>query len=136
MTAWVFVYGTLKQGFENHHLVAPFVREVRAGTIPGVLLDLGGYPGWLPPDDCAEGGEARVSGEAFRLSPLAPALEILDTLEDYQGPGDPANLYERVRVTVSTSTGDLTSWAYRYTGPARGEHVVRGGRWAGVRGGM
>ena len=22
VTAWVFVYGTLKQGFENHHLVS------------------------------------------------------------------------------------------------------------------
>lgn len=135
MTPWVFAYGTLKRGLENHPRVAPYVSEVRTGRIPGILVDLGGYPGWLPANRSGAGEETWVLGEVFRLSPVLPALRVLDALEEYGGPGDPANLYERVVVTVSTSRGGLRSWVYRYTGSVAGQPVVPGGCWQGVRGG-
>ncbi len=107
MTDRVFVYGTLRRGGRYHHLVAPYVREVTEGWVPGALVDLGDYPGWVP-------GRGRVRGEVFRLHPVEPALAALDELEDYHGPGHPENLYERVEVEVRTPDGPVRAWAYRY----------------------
>lgn len=120
----VFVYGTLRRGGANHGLLAPFVRREEAGTVPGVLLDLGGYPGWVE-------GEGAVRGEVFRLEPPALALVLLDDLEEYFGAGDPRNLYERVRVTARTADGPVEAWAYRYVGPREGAAPVPGGEWRG-----
>ncbi|GAB4262615.1 MAG: gamma-glutamylcyclotransferase [Deferrisomatales bacterium] len=122
MTDWVFVYGTLKRGGRYHRRIRPFVREGRTGWVPGRLLDLGGYPGWVA-------GAGRVWGEAYRLSPLAPALAVLDELEDYYGPGDPRNLYERLTVEVRGEGEPVRAWAYRYVGPRQGRPFVAGGRW-------
>jgi gamma-glutamylcyclotransferase (GGCT)/AIG2-like uncharacterized protein YtfP len=121
-TAWVFVYGTLKRGQPNHRLVARFVREVREGRVTGVLVDLGGYPGWLP-------GDGVVRGELLRLEPGGVALRGLDELEDFFGPGDPRNEYERVLVAVVTDDGLVEAWAYRYAGPVEGVPRLPGGVW-------
>ncbi len=118
----VFVYGTLKRGGRYHRRIAPFARAWAEGWVPGRLVDLGAYPGWVP-------GRGRVWGEVVRVEPAAEALAVLDDLEDYHGPGDPANLYERVRVRVETGTGPVEAWAYRYLGPVSGVPVVPGGRW-------
>ncbi len=120
----VFVYGTLMRGGTYHGLVAPYVRDVQRGWVPGVLVNLGEYPGWVP-------GAGRVQGEVFRLRPLEPALRLLDELEDYEGPGAEGNLYERVLVRVGTPEGRTTAWAYRYVGPAGGLPVIPDGRWQG-----
>ncbi len=122
----VFVYGTLLRGGVYHGLVAPYVREVRRGWIPGLLVDLGEYPGWVP-------GAGRVHGEVFRLRPVGPALRLLDELEEYEGPGVEGNLYERVLVRACVPEGWVRAWAYRYAGPVAGRPVIPGGRWPGSR---
>ncbi|WP_025321183.1 gamma-glutamylcyclotransferase family protein [Deferrisoma camini] len=118
----VFVYGTLKQGGIYHSLIAPHLLEVQEGWVPGVLVDLGTYPGWVP-------GPGRVWGEVVRVAPVVEALAKLDELEDYHGPGRPENLYERVLVKVETATAPVEAWAYRYLGPTEGRPAVPGGRW-------
>lgn len=118
----VFVYGTLKRGGANHRLVAPYLRAVAAGRIPGALVDLGDYPGWVD-------GAGEVAGEVLRLERVDEALRVFDALEDYRGPGDPANLYERVAVTVATDAGPVRAWAYRYLGSVAGRPRVSGGAW-------
>jgi gamma-glutamylcyclotransferase (GGCT)/AIG2-like uncharacterized protein YtfP len=118
----VFVYGTLKRGGRYHHLVAPHVREAREGSVPGALVDAGGYPGWVA-------GEGRVHGEIFCLGRTAEALEKLDHLEGYRGPGDLRNLYERVLVAVKTEGGEVRAWAYRYLGSTVGRLRVSSGTW-------
>jgi gamma-glutamylcyclotransferase (GGCT)/AIG2-like uncharacterized protein YtfP len=118
----VFVYGTLKRGGPNHPLLAPFVRAVTAGKVPGVLLELGGYPGWVD-------GGGIVRGEVFHLTRMADALRVLDALEEYHGSGDSRNLYDRVQTDVATPEGSVTAWAYRYVGPTDRARVVAGGVW-------
>jgi len=118
----VFVYGTLKRGGIYHSLIAPHVLEVWEGWVPGVLVDLGAYPGWVP-------GPGRVWGEVLRVDRVDEALAKLDDLEDYHGPGRPENLYERVLVKAETATAPVEAWAYRYRGPTGGRPVVPGGRW-------
>ncbi len=122
----VFVYGTLMRGGAYHGLVAPYVRDVGPGWIPGLLVDLGEYPGWVP-------GAGRVHGQVLRVRPVEPVLRLLDELEEYEGPGSPANVYERTPVRVGVPGGRVTAWAYRYVGPAEGRPVVPGGRWPGSR---
>lgn len=124
----VFVYGTLKREGSYHHLVATFVREVREGSVPGDLVDLGDYPGWVE-------GEGRVYGEVFRVDPVDEALHFLDAFEDYHGEGDPRNLYDRLVVDVSTRSGPVRAWAYKYRGPAAGSPRIRGGVWRARRDG-
>ena len=122
MIEHVFVYGTLKHGGSNRRLVAPYVREESEGSVPGSLVDLGAYPGWVE-------GEGEVRGELLRVDPVEETLAVLDELEGYHGPGDPRNLYERVLVDVWTAGGAVGAWAYRYLGPTRGRPLVAGGRW-------
>ncbi|MBI5016429.1 MAG: gamma-glutamylcyclotransferase [Deltaproteobacteria bacterium] len=118
----MFVYGTLKRGEANHGRVAPFVREVREGRVPGTLIDLGGYPGWVD-------GSATVEGELLWLEPLGPALAALDELEGFFGEGDPRNEYVRVRVGVRTAGGVIDAWAYRLALEPPDAPTVPGGRW-------
>ena len=72
----VFVYGTLKQGFSNHHVMKrangrfvgthntdPWYTMIKMGTFPGVVV----------------GGETSIKGEVFEVDSLVP----LDRLEGY-----------------------------------------------------
>ncbi|MDF1555409.1 MAG: gamma-glutamylcyclotransferase [Deferrisomatales bacterium] len=118
----VFVYGTLQVGGRYHHLAAPFVRGWTKGSAPGVLLNLGEYPGWVE-------GVGTVRGQVLRLQPIERALGIFDQLEDYLGPGHPDNLYQRLSVVVTTPHGPVRAWGYRYVGPRSGHAVLPGGRW-------
>ena len=74
----VFVYGTLKQGFSNHHVMKrangrfvgthntdPWYTMIKMGTFPGVVV----------------GGETSIKGEVFEVDSLVP----LDRLEGYPG---------------------------------------------------
>jgi len=48
MSQYIFVYGTLKRGHGNHHLLKD-CDLVGPGRVKGcVLLDMGGYPGMIP----------------------------------------------------------------------------------------
>jgi gamma-glutamylcyclotransferase (GGCT)/AIG2-like uncharacterized protein YtfP len=44
----VFVYGTLRKGFTLHMYLSDKAKFVGAGTMKGVLYDLGEYPGVVP----------------------------------------------------------------------------------------
>ncbi len=130
MTDRVFAYGTLKRGGAHHHRVASLVSAVEPGWVPGDLVDLGAYPGWVH-------GPGRVHGEVFTVDDLSRILATLDDLEEFHGPGDPRNLYDRVRVPVRVAGGVVDAWAYRYLGPVGCARRVPDGRWpvAGRRGG-
>jgi gamma-glutamylaminecyclotransferase len=83
----VFVYGTLRRGEVNHHLLASarFVGEAR--TVPSyTLFALDGHPGM------GEGGCTRVVGECYDVN--NETLAALDQLEGYPG------WYERVPVAL------------------------------------
>ncbi len=122
----VFVYGTLKVGENNHPLIAPFVRAVTPGTVPGRLVDLGGYPGWME-------GAGTVYGEVLQVAPADEALRILDELEEYFGPGDPENVYERLVAAVATPERTVPAWAYQYVGPTTAATAIPGGVWSAPR---
>jgi gamma-glutamylcyclotransferase (GGCT)/AIG2-like uncharacterized protein YtfP len=114
----LFVYGTLRRGFANHHQLggAAFVAEAEIAGVD--LHDLGPFPMGIP-------GEGRIHGELYRVD--ADQLAHLDRFE-----GVP-RLYRRERRPL-----DAGRQAWIYLGqPRQVRHSPRlaDGRWPGRKAG-
>lgn len=116
----LFVYGTLRRGFSRHKFVeAAHACFVARGTVKGLLLDLGPFPGAVPSTQESD----RVIGEVYRLPNPARALKLLDSIEAF-GPVSPAtSLFRRAPVEVTLENqSTVEAWVYwlnRWHGPRR-----------------
>jgi gamma-glutamylcyclotransferase (GGCT)/AIG2-like uncharacterized protein YtfP len=89
----IFVYGSLRRGTCNHHVISRFVIAAVPAHITGELYQMPtGYP-MLVTDGF---GPGRVYGEILHLERLDEAMALLDRFEDYYGPGNANNEYERI----------------------------------------
>jgi gamma-glutamylcyclotransferase (GGCT)/AIG2-like uncharacterized protein YtfP len=95
-------------------------RALKAGaTVPGVLLDLGDYPGLVA-------GAGIVHGELLRV--VDPTR--LAALDAYEECGGPKPLFRRERMVARRVDGTTVhAWAYRYARSPRGA-VIAGGDYA------
>jgi len=102
----LFVFGTLRSGQCNHHLIhGRYDKRLQAhlygfARVGPLMID-------VREDDC-------VIGELFFLSEAAwdRAMTEIDELESLP-PGElVGQWYERKIVTVSTSEGEFDAWAY------------------------
>jgi gamma-L-glutamyl-butirosin B gamma-L-glutamyl cyclotransferase len=130
---YVFVYGTLLRGEANHrrlqHVSARAARAFFAGAL---LYDTGrGYPAMTLEPVQASGGPT-VYGEAYEVD--AATLRSLDELEDYYGPNDPRNEYERVRIEIGTENGPLQAWTYVFKREPSGAARIPDGDWRSYMG--
>ena len=129
---FLFVYGTL------HPKLAPpcvahavkHLRRVGNASAPGILYDLGPYPGAV-----FNGGAtaARIRGGVFRLpKSLSIAAQVLRDLDAYEAidTSAPAGaLFVRKPITVALRNGTpLECWAYEYNRDCDGSRVIHGGR--------
>jgi len=89
-TIKVFVYGTLRKGCSNHHVIERYIVESQPFQVTGRLYDVGFYPALV----LDERETIRVQGELVTVN--AEALTSLDFLEGYKGPNSKFNLYERI----------------------------------------
>ena len=91
MTQLLFIYGTLMPGLRLEAQMQG-ARFVGAAQVPGRLVDVGRYPGFLA-------GDGLVTGEVYEVD--AAHLARLDGVEDMV-PGDrAASQYWREEVTVA-----------------------------------
>lgn len=112
----MFVYGTLKKGFGNNHLLSGDTFVGEATTLPNfTMFSMGGFPG------VSKEGETQIRGEIYEVSPST--LERLDRLE-----GHP-NWY--IREEVPTSLG--RAWIYLQPANSRGGKNIPSGIWEGVK---
>lgn len=102
----VFVYGTLRHGEQYHHLLSGSRLFSLLARTRGNMFDTGrDYP------ILTEGGRW-TAGEVYEVT--EDIMARLDELEEYYGPGDRRNEYERVRTEVITEQGPIEAWAYIY----------------------
>ena len=95
MSELVFVYGTLKEGFSNHHVLGEMRKLIgEATTVASTfsMLDLGAFPAVS-----LEGGTT-IKGEVYSI----PNLKRVDSLEGYP------HFYNRME--VETTMG--SAWMY------------------------
>jgi len=104
----LFVYGTLMPRELNFRQIECFVIDHNAGTVEGVLVDLGAYPALLE-------GDGVVKGVVLNVD--ADALEITDRIEGYHPDRDRC-LYVREEVVVQIeSKEEITAWTYLFANP-------------------
>lgn len=107
--AHVFVYGTLRRGGVNHHVLAGvgarWVANARTAE-KRTVIDLGPYPALLARDEARDA--APIEGELFEVDD--DGIEAIDAFE-----GVP-DLYRRERIGVVTEAGPADAWAYVFAG--------------------
>ncbi|MGB9609812.1 MAG: gamma-glutamylcyclotransferase family protein [Bryobacteraceae bacterium] len=115
----LFLYGTLKRGFDN-----PWSRRlwseavfVGRGTVRGRLYDFGPYPALVETDE----DDAAVHGEVAALRRSG----LLSDLDSYEGPQF-ARMLRPVRIEDGAA---LDAWVYVFRGSLGRARVVAGGRW-------
>ena len=123
---YLMVYGTLRPFFTNPQ--AQFLREhghyIGEATFPGLLFDLGDYPGATYQPD----GMAFVRGAVYDLSDRQRVL--LPYLDNYEGIGDefdqPAE-YVRRLIPVCCLNEVISCWVYLYNHSTAGRPVIASG---------
>ena len=108
MPQHLFVYGTLRFEYPN-----PLAFKLRSqaifaakGSAPGVLYDLGWYPGAVFSDEA----RTRIIGEVYAL---ANAERLMAQLDDYEAIPDPNKRFRRVVINVRLERGGtVEAWSY------------------------
>lgn len=124
----LFVYGSLKRGFNNPYAVqlqheAQYLCD---GKLRGLLLSLGPYPAVVP----QAGGSSYIYGEIYALGAQTDTLlASLDYYEGYDPQAPEAGEYRRERLTVETSDGPVECWCYTYNRAWQQLTVVPDGIW-------
>jgi gamma-glutamylcyclotransferase (GGCT)/AIG2-like uncharacterized protein YtfP len=123
----LFTYGTLMRGQPRAHFIARAnpIRIVPA-TAPGRLVDLGEFPGLVPP----RMPRHRVTGEYVEFDPASGLLARLDAIEEYLPANERASLYirRRIEVTLQDAT-TAAAWAYIYNRPYDPRRIIKSGDW-------
>ncbi|WP_439634508.1 gamma-glutamylcyclotransferase family protein [Glycocaulis sp.] len=115
------VYGLLRKGasgFAQFGLERAF-RPLGPCRIPGVIHDLGGYPGLVD-------GEGAVIGELFEVADPS-VIARLDAFEDYYPQAPDRSRYLRRQITLLTPA--RKAWVYLWNLPVTGFARVESGDW-------
>lgn len=110
----LFVYGTLKYGYCNHHWLGDAAR-LGEGTVFGLRLHKGpGFPYAYKVNDYTQ----HTHGELYEID----TLDNTDRLEGYP------NHYTRSEVEVDSVIGKVKAWVYHSPVLPRGD-VIPSGIW-------
>ncbi|WP_339677940.1 gamma-glutamylcyclotransferase family protein [uncultured Zhongshania sp.] len=117
----VGVYGTLKDGQPNHHLLGDSML-VEEGWLAGLALhDLGPFPGAV-----IEANEQPIFVEVYSVSDAV--LAKLDKLESY----DPNNINDSLFIRKYFSNSDgLDCWIYLFNEDTNNYPLINTGIWVG-----
>ena len=106
----LFVYGTLRRGFELHHHLARLGARFRTeGKVAAELIDRGRYPGARP-----SGRKGKwVCGELFQLRHPARDLRVLDEVEGFIPAAPARSEFVRAAAEVIMKKGARDrAWVY------------------------
>lgn len=114
----LFVYGSLKKGFDNHHLLSKHAKRIgKAITVSkfGMFEDsFGNYPYLIPVP------QMRIHGELYEIH----RKELLEKLDRFEGYPD---YYERKKILVKTHRGTVRAFVYiqPHTAIPKGQKPLR-----------
>ncbi len=143
MSAWArlprfFAYGTLlgRTGHPAVDEVLTRARTVAEGRIAGRLVDLGHYPGALPPevkrgaltDDGREAETGVIRGAVLELADPVVDGAVLDAYEDWNPSAPERSEFRLGEVEFSPEGGGSPErvWVYWYVGSAAGIPIASG----------
>lgn len=111
-TDLLFVYGTLKKGFQNQFAVELSAHAIFEGTgnFPGELY----LCGWFPAAISLPESPFRVHGEIYKLKDLKRILALLDDYEEITG-NPTSSLYVREIIQVQNHENrQVSCYVYIY----------------------
>lgn len=124
-TRFLFVYGTLRQGFDLDWRRELGARFCGRGRVSGKLYDLGEYPGAIPLDI---NSPHEVAGELYELSDPQRAMEKLDEYEGFLPVQPERSLFVRkVAPVVLEDRTRRDAWVYFYNRQVDETRLIPGG---------
>jgi gamma-glutamylcyclotransferase (GGCT)/AIG2-like uncharacterized protein YtfP len=123
-----FFYGTLMPQFAPLQLreVLIELQPVGDGCAPGILYDLGAYPGAV----FSERSPTQIFGRVFRALAVDRVFEPLDRYEGYDPSSPDTSEYLRKRLPITLDDGStIVCWAYEYNGSLAAASIVPDGRY-------
>jgi len=123
----LFVYGSLRRGFQNPafkyiHDHFDFAGDAK---VKGILYDLGDYPAAVPTKD-----EKFITGELYSIRNVDEFSWTIAQLDDYERTepeaGDKA-MYRRELATIYINSKPTMAWIYWYNDDVSGKPVIHSG---------
>ena len=126
---YLFVYGSLRPaarftssivGADKARALLTKDRHETAATVPGHLLSLGLYPGWVAPGGLpGTSSYSHVQGDIYRVNDRI--LACLDVYEGCSASCPQPHEYRRCKVIAVTAEGsEIEVWVYEYIGHLTG----------------
>ncbi|MCG8373503.1 MAG: gamma-glutamylcyclotransferase [Balneolales bacterium] len=129
----IFVYGLLKSMYTNEPAlkVRAHCSLIGEGWFPGLLIDIGTYPGSVYDSE----SDSFVYGEVFKVEHgLEELTAYLDAFEGVGPQFDFPNEYKREIIPVHTEQGELKASCYLYNWPWDGKAIIESGRYENASG--
>jgi len=122
---YLFVYGTLRKGFEIpvQKRISGDIEWLGLSEIRGKMYDIGDYPAALP---LQRHEKSVIRGEVIKIKHPAKVMKLLDRYEGY----DPKKLerseYYRDKQKLVLENGQkIEAWVYWYNFPVDGKKRIR-----------
>jgi gamma-glutamylcyclotransferase (GGCT)/AIG2-like uncharacterized protein YtfP len=129
MRDYLFSYGTLLPQHAPDE-VKSFVSKLTPyaeGSIPGILFDLGEYPGAV----FDQSSSNKVFGTVFTLPREESILDEIDRYEGFDPASPSTSLFVRKLHAVALTTGgNIECWVYEYNGTPAPERILVEGRYS------
>lgn len=126
-TYYVFVYGSLRSGFQSpaYEYISRYFKLFGEAKVRGRLFDLGEYPAAIPVQE-----ESFIKGELYIVKSEEEFSWAIAQLDDYEGvfpePGEPT-LYRREIADIYINDAIVPAWIYWYNGDVSGKPVIASG---------
>ena len=122
----LFVYGTLRHnsGHERAQWLGTIAKFKGAARLAGRLVDLGDYPGLLPPTNALQ----KVRGDLWELPEDGAILDVLDRYEGCHADDPDPHEYRRILCTATDGrcAPSLLGLAVSMAGQTPANHPGRG----------
>ncbi len=123
----LFVYGSLRSGFQNHvyEYISHYFTLVGNAKVRGKLVDLGTYPAGVPAEE-----NIFIIGELYQIINENEFSWAIGQLDDYEGvdaEAEEERLYRRDITDVFFDDQVAQAWIYWYSGDVSGMPVIASG---------